>query len=223
MSLSVVAIDGPAGAGKSTIAKLVAQRLGYTYVDSGAMYRAVAVTAMERGVCTEDQDALTTLAQSLNIHFEKRQTVNAILVDGIDLTDVIRSPEASKLSSVVSAVSGVRGSMVAAQRKMAESGGVVMEGRDIGTVVFPDAKVKVFLTASAGERARRRSLELRAKGVDVDVHAVEAEITERDHRDTTRADSPLRAASDAITIDTDGLSIEQVVEAVFAVCRERAG
>ncbi len=223
MSLPVVAIDGPAGAGKSTIAKLVAAQLGYTYLDSGAMYRAVAVVAMERGVSTEDQDALTTLAQSLNICFENRCGVNSIIVDGIDLTQAIRTPEASRLSSVVSAVSGVRRSMVAAQRKMAANTGVVMEGRDIGTVVFPDAKVKIFLTASAGERARRRTLELQAKGVDADVNAVEAEIRERDHRDTTRADSPLMAASDAVTVDTDGLSIEQVVEAVLTVYRERVG
>ena len=113
--------------------------------------------------------------------------------------------------------------MVAAQRKMAANTGVVMEGRDIGTVVFPDAKVKIFLTASAGERARRRTLELHAKGVDADVSTVEAEIRERDHRDTTRADSPLMAASNAVTVDTDGLSIEQVVEAVLMVCRERVG
>ncbi len=223
MSLPVVAIDGPAGAGKSTIAKMVAERLGYTYVDSGAMYRAVAVTATSKGVSTQDPAALTALAESLNIRFEKRQGINTILVDGMDLTDAIRSPEASRLSSVVSAVPGVRRSMVAAQRKMAGTGGIVMEGRDIGTVVFPDARVKVFLTASARERARRRTLELRAKGLDADVDAVEREIQERDHRDTTRADSPLRAASDAVAVDTDGLSIEQVVESVLAVCRERLG
>ena len=215
-----VAIDGPAGAGKTTVAREVARRLGYKYVDSGAMYRAVAWKSLELGVSPSDESAMTHVSGAMRIDFGGRDGSH-ILVDGTDVSKAIRTPEVTKLSSPVSAISGVRKHLVARQRQLAEGGGVVMEGRDIGSVVLPDAEVKVFLTASADERAKRRHAEMQAAGVDVDIGKLKGEIEERDRRDSTREHSPLVRVPDAAVIDTDGETVDQVVEKILTLCRER--
>lgn len=217
MTRPIVAIDGPAGAGKSTVAKGVAERLGYIYVDTGAMYRAVALKVIREKIAVSDHAAIAALARRLDIRFEKVGDEQRIFVDGEDVTEAIRTAEATRLSSPVSAIKGVRKRLVELQRKMGERGGIVMEGRDIGTVVFPNAEVKVFLTASAGERARRRTDQLRQMGVEADVQQIAAEISERDLRDSSRSEAPLKQAPDAVLIETDGLTLEQVINAVIAV------
>ncbi len=199
----VVAIDGPAGAGKSTVARALAAELGFTYLDSGAMYRCVAMAARERGA----QPA--AVAEGLSIELGGR-----VLLDGRDVTEAIRTREVGELASRAAADPAVRRSMVAKQRELLAQGDWVAEGRDIGTVVAPDADVKVFLEASPEERARRRASELGA-----DPRTVLAEQTMRDERDRTRTDSPLAAARDATTLDTTGLSIDEVVERIAAMVR----
>ena len=216
-----IAIDGPVGAGKSTIARLVAQGLGYTYIDSGAMYRALAWAARRDGIGADDQTRVSELVEEVRIRIRPRADgLNQVIVDGDDITSEIRSPEISQLASRLSAMPPVRRRMVALQQDMAREGGVVMEGRDIQTVVLPEAEVKIFLTASAEERARRRWEELRGRGREADLQHVLADIEARDARDTTRADSPLKPAPDAVHVDTDGLTIEQVVARVLEVVRE---
>ena len=212
MRKPIIAIDGPAGSGKSTIARLVAERLGYVYIDTGAMYRAVACKVIEKQIPMSDPEAIAAMARALDIRFDAQ---HHIFADADDVTEAVRSAQATRLSSPVSTIAGVRKRLVELQRKMAEEGGVVMEGRDIGTVVFPDAEVKVFLTASAGERAKRRFLELQGKGVPADLDQIAAGIRERDLRDSSRKHAPLTQAPDAVLIDTDGMSIEQAVEAVI--------
>lgn len=198
----VIAIDGPAGAGKSTVARAVAARLGFTYLDTGAMYRSVALAALERGV---DPAAV---APSLRID----PTAERVLLDGRDVSAAIRTPELSEAASRAAAEPAVRAAMVAEQRRLLGQGDWVAEGRDIGTVVAPDAELKVFLTADPRERARRRAAEIGA-----DVKTVLAEQTIRDERDATRADSPLLAAEDAVTVDTTGLTIDQVVDRIVTL------
>jgi CMP/dCMP kinase len=216
----IVAIDGPAGAGKSTVAKRVADRLGFIYIDTGAMYRAVAWKTVQEGVPLSDEDAITVISERMTIRFD-RSNGQRVTADGIDVSEAIRTAEVTRLSSPVSAISGVRRRLVDMQREMACSGGVVMEGRDIGTVVFPNAEVKVFLTASPEERARRRHLELTEKGVESSVDDLIGQMRERDHRDSTREDSPLKQADDAIAVDTDGLTIDQVVDTILSLCKKR--
>jgi cytidylate kinase len=217
-----IAIDGPVGAGKSTIARLVAQGLGYTYIDSGAMYRALAWAARRDGIGADDQTRVSELVEEVRIRIRPRADgINQVIVNGDDITSEIRSPEISQLASRLSAMPPVRRRMVALQQDMAREGGVVMEGRDIQTVVLPEAEVKIFLTASAEERARRRWEELRGRGRAADLQQVLADIEARDARDTTRADSPLKPAPDAVHVDTDGLTIEQVVAKVLATVKER--
>jgi CMP/dCMP kinase len=203
--VTVVAIDGPAGAGKSTVARAVARELGFTYMDSGAMYRSVALAAMQRGV-----DA-SVAARSITIELGDR-----VLLDGRDVTGAIRIPEMSQAASRAAADPAVRAAMVEQQRRLMATGDWVAEGRDIGTVVAPDAEVKVFLTADAAERARRRAAELGA-----DPQAVLAEQAIRDERDIERPHSPLQPAADAIVIDTTGMPIGQVVERIVALVRGR--
>ena len=215
----VVAIDGPAGAGKSTIARAIARRLGYIYIDTGAMYRAVAVWALRNGIAPEDSHKLDELARHARIEFTAGATT--VLLNGEDVSEAIREPAISDAASKVSALPGVRRAMEEAQRDMAAGSSVVMEGRDIGTVVFPDARVKVFLDADPSVRARRRVEELRRKGVPVDESAAAREMAERDQRDSTRADAPLMQAPDAAYVDTTGLSIDEVVEEVLKITRTR--
>ena len=217
MRKPIVAIDGPAGAGKSTIAQNVAERLGYLYIDTGAMYRAVAWLVIENKIPISDQARISALAKQTNIHFSIIGDQQHVFANGEDLTEAVRSTQATRLSSPVSAIAGVRKKMVELQRQMGEEGGVVMEGRDIGTVVFPNAEVKVFLTASAAERARRRTDELREKGVEVDAEEVASELKERDLRDSSRTHAPLKQAADAVLLETDGMGVDQVVDAVVAI------
>jgi cytidylate kinase len=213
----VVAVDGPAGAGKSTASRTLAERLGYAYVDTGAMYRAVGVLAHDRGVALDDDDALARLVAGLR--FELRDGGAGLAVDGRDVSVAIRRPHAGELASRVSTRPVVRERLVALQRRLGASGGVVMEGRDIGTVVFPDAPVKFFLTADPAERARRRATELRARGDAIDEGALAAELAARDRRDSARAESPLRPAADAQVLDTTGLALDEVVARMQAAVR----
>jgi cytidylate kinase len=225
----VVAIDGPTAAGKSTVARGVAARLGLRYVDTGAMYRSVAVAAARRGVDLADEVEVTRVADAITIEFKPAGpdacpgTAQRVLVDGADLTEAIRTPEASDGASRVSVIPGVRAAMVARQRAMGAGGGVVMEGRDIGTVVFPHADVKVFLSASLDARARRRHAELDARGQPASLEEVRRIEAERDRRDQTRAHSPLRPADGAVVIDTTTLPTEEVIEAIVRLVRERTG
>ncbi|MFN3648389.1 MAG: (d)CMP kinase [Armatimonadota bacterium] len=217
----IVAIDGPAGAGKSTITRRLARRLDYVFIDTGAMYRAVALFAQRRGVPFDDPEGLTRLAESLRFEFRPDGESARLFVEGEDVSEAIRTPEVSRGSSQVSVWPGVRAALVAHQRRMGEAGGVVMEGRDIGTVVFPHARVKIYLTATEEERARRRCLELTAKGAAANEAEVLCEVRERDRRDMEREHSPLRKADDAVEVVTDGLTIEQVVDCLEELVRKR--
>jgi cytidylate kinase len=211
----VVAVDGPAGAGKSSASRALAARLGFRHVDTGAMYRVVGVLARDTGVAPADDGALVRLVDGLRFD----EVGERVVVAGRDLTEAIRAGDAGDWASKVSTRPVVRERLVALQRRLGDGGRVVMEGRDIGTVVFPDAVVKVFLTAAAAERARRRGAELRARGEPVDERALGATIAERDRRDSERADSPLRPAPDAIVLDTTGLALPDVVERLAALVR----
>jgi CMP/dCMP kinase len=208
----VIAIDGPAGAGKSTVARGVAGELGFTYLDSGAMYRCVALAALHGDAALDDGEALGALAEGLEIDFDGRH----VLLDGNEVTDEIRTPGVSAASSRVSVHSRVREAMVARQRELIAAGNYVAEGRDIGTVVSPDAPLKVFLTASDEERARRRAAQ-----TGEDAEAVLEAQRQRDARDTERQHGALRAAEDAVELDTTGLTQEEVVARVVALARER--
>lgn len=205
-----IAIDGPAGAGKSTVAKKLAEELGYLYIDTGAMYRAVALAAMENKVAFDDAEKLTELAGSVGIDLKVENGSYKVYLDGRDVSEAIRLPEVGAAASPVSAVGGVREHLVRKQQQLAKKNRVIMDGRDIGTVVLPNADLKVFLTASVEVRAKRRFEELTAKGIACDLSKVQADIAERDYRDSHREVSPLRQAADAVLLNTDNLSIEQV-------------
>ncbi len=213
----VVAIDGPAGAGKSTIAQRLAHRLGFTYIDTGAMYRAVALWALRQNVDPGDMHRLEQLALAAEIELSPGR----IKLNGEDVTDAIRSPEVSSGASKVAVIPGVRRAMVAKQRAIGERTSIVMEGRDIGTVVFPDADVKIYLDAQPQERVRRRLLEFQAKGEPVSEAALAEQMKERDRRDSTRADAPLSQAPDAIYLDSTSLNIDEVEEAILKIVRAR--
>lgn len=218
-----VAIDGPVASGKSVVGRLLARRLGYRFFDTGLTYRAVALAALRRGVDPEDDERLTELARSLDFDFKSDPETGEVRVrvDGEDVTGLLRSAEVEKIVSAVSARPGVRRVLVEHQRRLAEAGPVVMAGRDIGTVVLPDAEIKVFLTASAEERARRRYLERLGQGEAVDYEAVLAEVRRRDEYDSTRPVAPLQPAPDSIILNTDGLSVEEVVEKLLGlICRK---
>jgi cytidylate kinase len=217
----VVAIDGPAGAGKSTVAREVARRLEFVYIDTGAMYRAVAALSMRAGLPIDDDSGLTRLAQKAKFEFRTEEGAQRLFVDGEDFSVLVRTPEVTELSSPVSSVSGVRRALVQAQRAMAEGHSVVMEGRDVQTVIFPNAGVKVYLDADPQERARRRHAELAEKDVMVPFDEVLEDIEERDVRDSTRDDSPLRAASDATVVDTTDLSVDQVVDRILDIVNKK--
>ena len=209
----IIAIDGPAGAGKSTAARALARRLGYLYIDAGAMYRAVAWKVLQAGVSLDNAELIGELAAASRIELAGSVDDRHVLIDGRDITTEIRTPQMSQAASIVSAIPAVRRALVARQQEMGRAGGVVMEGRDIGTHVFPQAEVKFFLNASAEARSHRRFTEDAARGVATkSLAAALAEIEERDIRDRTREDSPLVQAEDAIYLDSSALTAKQVVE-----------
>jgi cytidylate kinase len=217
----IVAIDGPSGSGKSTLSRLLATALDYTNIDTGAMYRSVALAAHRAGIAPDDQAALSRLCADLHIAFLRRNGDERVLLNGEDVSSVIRTPEASMLASRFSASPAVRQAMVRLQREMGAGGGVVLEGRDIGTVVFPCAEVKFFLSASARERGRRRYQELIAKGLKVDLEKTIAEVIARDAADSAREHAPLVQAEDAIAIDTTTLTIDEVLQEMLDLVLER--
>ena len=216
----IIAIDGPAGSGKSTTARAVARRLGYLYIDSGAMYRAVTLLALRRHIPVADEDAVAVLARELRFRFERDDHHTRLLVDGEDVSDAIRLPEVTDAIAPVAANPAVREVLVARQRELAAAGGIVMDGRDIGTVVFPHADVRVFMVATVEERARRRVAELAEKGVAADYEAIRRGLIERDRNDSGRAHGPLKAAPDAVEVDTTALSIEAQADVIEALARE---
>jgi len=216
----VIAIDGPSGAGKSTAGRALARRLGYVFLDTGAMYRAAALKALREGVSLDAGDELAALARRTRIDLEGGG--EAVRVDGEDVTSAIRTREVSAAASRVSVHPQVRRLMVARQQELGRGGGVVLDGRDVGTVVFPDADVKLYLDADPRRRAERRHAELAAAGVDSDVDAIEREIRARDHADSTRPDSPLTRAPDAVYLDTTGLAPDEVVQRMERIVRETA-
>jgi cytidylate kinase len=211
----IIAIDGPSGAGKSTIAKLLARRLGYTYIDTGAMYRAIGWKAKQDGVDTADEGALARLCSGTEVTIRQDAGGQRVLVGGIDVTDHIRTPEMGMLASRVSRSPAVRARLLTLQRRLGEAGGVVMDGRDIGTVVFPHAEFKFYLDASADERGRRRWQELKEKGLAVDRIAITEEIRERDLQDSSRSIAPLTRAADAVYLDSSKMTIDDVVAAMM--------
>lgn len=215
----VIAIDGPAGAGKSTIARRVAEKLGYLYVSTGAFYRAVALWALRLGTELKDAYRLTQLATEARI--ELHPETGSVLLNGEDVTEAIRAAEVSNAASQISIIAGVRRALLPAQRAIAQESSVVMEGRDIGSVVFPGAQVKIFLDADPKERAERRTLERHQEGETTNPNTVAGELQARDRRDRTRAEAPLIQAPDAELVDTTGLSLEQVEEIVLRLVRAR--
>ena len=210
-----IAIDGPAASGKTVVGRELASRLEFRFLDTGNMYRAVTWAALDRSIGLKDEGALQELAESIEIRLVPMNGSDRLLADGRDVTDLLRQREIDRGVSDVSAVSGVRRAMVPQQRAVADQGPIVMVGRDIGTVVLPDAKVKVFLMASSNVRARRRHRENLEKGITTDLGQVTIDLKRRDTQDTKRADSPLRPADDALEIDTDSLSVEEVVALIM--------
>src|SRR6187399_1861233 len=215
----VIAIDGPSGVGKGTVSRAIAKALGYRHVDTGAMYRAIAWLALERALDLDDEAAVSALAEAARVDIGDGR----VTVDGVDVTQAIRTPDIDRAVTSVARLPGVRRILVARQRAFAESGGVVMEGRDIGTVVFPDADVKIYLDASPEERARRRASDpahTSSKGAQLS--EVATALAERDRNDSTRAESPLAIAPDATVVDTTGVPIDVVIEDVLAMIRSKA-
>ncbi|HHX02292.1 MAG TPA: (d)CMP kinase [Firmicutes bacterium] len=218
-----IAIDGPAGAGKSTVAKLVAERLGFIYIDTGAMYRALTYLVLQKDADPYDEENVYTIQQEMDLQLLPAADATScrVLVNGEDVSEKIRHPDVGKAVSVVSSHGRVRWAMVALQQELASGCNVVMDGRDIGTTVLPKAELKIFLSASVEERAKRRLAELVQKGHRLTLEAVIADIKKRDHIDSTRAISPLRMAEDAVEIDTTDLSVDQVVEEILALVVRR--
>lgn len=213
-----IAIDGPAGAGKSTVARMVANELGYVYVDTGAMYRAVTLKAIRAGIHPDDRTRIAQLTEQLNIELIPSNDCQKVLIDGEDVTGQIRTNEVSQRVSAFSTIPEVREILSGKQRNIAAAKGVVMDGRDIGTKVIPDAEVKIFLTASVEERARRRYEELLAKGEQADLEQLKNDISERDRMDEQREHSPLVRADDAVLMDSTEMSISEVVRRILSLC-----
>lgn len=216
-----VAIDGPSGAGKSTVARAAAARLGYVYVDTGAMYRAIGLAVCRKGISGDDTAGIVDVLPEVQLDIRYEDGAQHILLCGEDVSDAIRTPEIAKYASKVSAVPEVRQFLLETQRDMAKNSNILMDGRDIGTVILPDAPVKIFLTASAEARAQRRYLELHEKGQSITFDEVLHDIQQRDEQDMTRAVAPLKQAADAVLLDTSDISLEQSIEAVLRIIRER--
>lgn len=214
-----VAIDGPAGAGKSTIAKRVAKELNYIYVDTGAMYRAMAFYLLRHQIQPEDTEAIADACEQADISIEYRDGEQVVLLNGENVNAYLRTEEVGNMASVSSAVPAVRLKLVELQRKLAAKASVIMDGRDIGTYVLPDANVKIYLTASSRTRANRRYLELQAKGEPCNLDEIEKDIIERDKRDMNREFAPLRQAEDAVLVDSSDMTIDEVVERIISLCR----
>ena len=220
MSYSV-AIDGPAGAGKSTIAKLLAAKMNYIYVDTGAMYRAMAVYFSQNNVNPSDEDAINEAVKNVDITICYEDGVQQVILNGENVTSILRTEQTGKMASMTSKYAAVRTKLVDLQRKLADTSNVIMDGRDIGTTVLPNAFAKIFLTASSDARAQRRFKELTEKGEECDFDDIKADIEQRDYEDSHRAISPLKQADDAVLLDTSDMSIEQVVEAMVKIIDEK--
>jgi cytidylate kinase len=219
----IIAIDGPVGSGKSTLARRVAELLGYVYVDTGAMYRALAFKALRNGLALDDHDEnLVALARATRVDLRAEDGTQRVLLDQDDVTAAIRTPEVSQAASKIAVNPGVRQVLVAEQRRAGEQGGVVMEGRDIGSVVFPDAQLKIFLTASPETRADRRWREHQQKGDDINLQRTLEEIRERDRRDLQRSTSPLVRAADAVVVDSTAMDPEEVARLVVLLARDKS-
>lgn len=216
-----IAIDGPAGAGKSTISKAVAEKLGFIYIDTGAMYRAVGLSAVRNGIDTSDAEGVISLLGDINIELSYNEKGQQIFLNGENVSADIRMPEISSAASNVAVIPEVRLKLVELQRQLASQNDVLMDGRDIGTYVLPDAEVKIFLTASVEERAARRYRELLEKGVDVDFSDVKADIISRDKNDSEREFAPLKPADDSITVDNTNLNIQQSVDEICRIAEAR--
>lgn len=220
MSYSI-AIDGPAGAGKSTIAKTIAKRMGCIYVDTGAMYRAMALFMIRNGIAPEDGSAISAKCKEADITIRYENGEQVVLLNGENVNGLIRTEEVGKMASSSSKNADVRVKLVELQRKLALNSDVIMDGRDIGTCVLPHATVKIYLTASSGVRAKRRYDELKAKGESCDYDTIEADIIKRDHQDMTREISPLKQAEDAVLVDSSEMTVEAVVEEIIGICRRK--
>lgn len=216
-----VAIDGPAGAGKSTIARAAAAQLGFVYVDTGALYRTIGLAVCRRGIAGTDTQGIVDTLPAIQVALTYQDGAQHVLLDGEDVSDAIRTSQISAYASQVSSVPEVRAYLLDLQRDMARRQSVIMDGRDIGTVILPDAKVKIFLTASPEKRAARRCAELREKGEDVTVEGILADMERRDALDASRAVAPLRQAEDAVRVDTSDLTLEQSIQAVLTVIRDK--
>ncbi|WP_192986873.1 (d)CMP kinase [Carnobacterium mobile] len=217
----MIAIDGPASAGKSTVAKILAKDLGYVYCDTGAMYRALTYQALQFKIDPTDEQALVSLLKKMELSFEPSEKKQKVFVNQVEVTEAIRQPDVTNLVSVVAAHSEVRKELVKRQKKIADQGKIVMDGRDIGTAVLPHAEVKIFLVASVDERADRRYKENLSNGVNTPLDTLKQEIAERDYKDSHRTVSPLKQAEDAILVDTTGLGIEQVVQKIKDIIAEK--
>jgi len=220
MTKLVITIDGPSGAGKSAVSQLLAERLGYTYVDTGALYRLVALKVKREHCDPSDEKALSMLSRDLDVAFKQQNGIVRVFLEGTDVTEDIRTPEMSLLASQVSAQKVVRDALLGIQRRFGEDGGIVVEGRDMGSVVFPEAEVKFFLDASLETRCKRRDDQYRAKGKVFDPGTITQEIAQRDLNDTTRSLSPLRPADGAVVIDSTDISIEEVVGEMLKVIQQ---
>lgn len=217
----IIAIDGPAGSGKSTTARLLASKIGYTFLDTGAMYRVVAWVALKKGLSVDDAKSLEIIARQVEITFEMDDGINRVFLFGKEMTDEIRTPEVTKAVSPVSVHDGVRAALVKRQRFLAKEGSIVAEGRDTTSVVFPDADLKIYLDASVEERARRRQLELVRNGISTTFEELKKNIIERDKRDSGRKNSPLKKTVDSVVIDTTSLTIEEQVERIIRLIKVR--